>query len=145
MTFFHFLSHLPGPLSFYTALENNTSFLQQFFFGFGGGSFPLPPPCGRPCIIFNHGRMPCLIGFRTDTTCCFFVYDLDQCVAIKQKKIDEPTGKIEIKVNTTLVLHTRTPKSPATPFQCYNLEDNFQIFPTYKGLTQNRNSFPLIL
>ena len=38
----HFLSILPGPLSFYTALENNTIFLQQFF-RFRGGSFPLPP------------------------------------------------------------------------------------------------------
>ena len=29
--FIHFLSLLPGPLPFYTALENNTIFLQQFF------------------------------------------------------------------------------------------------------------------
>ena len=31
--FTHFLSLLPGPLSFYTALENNTIFLHQFFRG----------------------------------------------------------------------------------------------------------------
>ena len=45
--FIHFLSHLPGPLSFYTALENNTIFLQQFFRFRGGGiSPPSPPPAG---------------------------------------------------------------------------------------------------
>ena len=35
-----FLSGLPGPLSFYTALENNIIFLQQFF-RFGGFCPPL--------------------------------------------------------------------------------------------------------
>ena len=41
-----FYPHLPGLLSFYTALENNTIFLQQFFrFRGRGGSFP---PAGVP-------------------------------------------------------------------------------------------------
>ena len=38
----HFLSDLPWPLSFYTALENNTIFLQQFFRFREGESSPLP-------------------------------------------------------------------------------------------------------
>ena len=42
----HFLSHLPGPLSFYTALENKTIFLQQFLWFRGGGE--LPPPLRAP-------------------------------------------------------------------------------------------------
>ena len=41
--FTHFLSYLPGPLSFYTALENNTIFLQQFFSVSGGGIIPPYP------------------------------------------------------------------------------------------------------
>ena len=49
--FIHFLSHLPGPWSFYTALENKTIFLQQFFLvSGGGGSFP---PAGAP-VVYLH-------------------------------------------------------------------------------------------
>ena len=48
--FILFLSHLPGPLSFYTALENNTIF-NNIFFGLGGGSFP-PPPLQAPLVIY---------------------------------------------------------------------------------------------
>ena len=39
--FIHFLSHLPGPLSFTAPLENNTIFLQQFF-RFRGKLLPSP-------------------------------------------------------------------------------------------------------
>ena len=54
LPFFLFLSHLPGPLSFYTALENNTIFLQQFFQFRGGGAGKLPPPpCGRLCTAMT--------------------------------------------------------------------------------------------
>ena len=49
--FIHFLSYLPGPLSFYTALENSTIFIQQFFSVSGGGQLPLPLPCGCSCVI----------------------------------------------------------------------------------------------
>ena len=52
--FILFLSHRPGPLSFYTALENNTIFLQQFFrFRGGGEASPLPPPAGAPVLYFG--------------------------------------------------------------------------------------------
>ena len=44
----HFLSVLPGPLSFYTALENNTIFLQQFFLFRGGEASPPPSPLRAP-------------------------------------------------------------------------------------------------
>ena len=37
--FIHFLSHLPGPFAFYTALENNT-FSTTFFRFRGGGKLP---------------------------------------------------------------------------------------------------------
>ena len=53
-------THLPGPLSFYTALENKTIYLQQFFRFRGEGKLP-PPPCGRPwffCIFFNKFNKP---------------------------------------------------------------------------------------
>ena len=43
----------PGPLSFYTALENNFLFLQHFS---GLGGYP-PPPDGGP-----HGRYFCSVG-----------------------------------------------------------------------------------
>ena len=46
LTFNRFLSDLPGPLSFYTALENNTILLQKIF-GFGF----FPSPCGHPCNV----------------------------------------------------------------------------------------------
>ena len=50
----NFQSDLPGTLSFYTAPENNTIFLQHFF-GFDGIS---PAPYGSPCarkydVVFN--------------------------------------------------------------------------------------------
>ena len=55
--FIHFLSLLPGPLSFYTALENNTIFLQQFFrFRRGGGEASPLPPWGRPWF---HSSIQC--------------------------------------------------------------------------------------
>ena len=47
--FTYFLSHLSGPLSFYTPLENN-HFLQHFSVSLGGGIFPLSP-CGRHCYL----------------------------------------------------------------------------------------------
>ena len=50
--FIHFLSHLPRPLSFYTALENNTIFLQPFFLFRVEGSFPLPP-AGAPVVVIS--------------------------------------------------------------------------------------------
>ena len=43
--FTHFISDLPGPLSFYPTLENNTIFLQQFFRFRGRAELP-PPPAG---------------------------------------------------------------------------------------------------
>ena len=45
--FTHLLSHLPWPLWFYTAQENNTIFYNNFF-GFGGGGRSFPPPAGAP-------------------------------------------------------------------------------------------------
>ena len=45
--FIAFLSNLPGPLSFYTALENKTIFCNNFF-GFGGGGELPHPPAGAP-------------------------------------------------------------------------------------------------
>ena len=50
--FTHFLSDLPRPLSFYTALENNSIFYNNFFvWGGVGGSFTLPPPpAGAPVL-----------------------------------------------------------------------------------------------
>ena len=44
--FIHYLSHFPGPLSFYTALEK-TPFFYNNFFGFGWEAFSLPP-AGAP-------------------------------------------------------------------------------------------------
>ena len=44
--FTHFLSDLPGPLSVYTALENNTIYLQHFL-GFRVEESS-PPPAGAP-------------------------------------------------------------------------------------------------
>ena len=41
LTFYPFLSHLPGPLLFYTAWKITPFFYNFFGFG-GGGSFPLP-------------------------------------------------------------------------------------------------------
>ena len=52
-----FLSHLPGPLSFYTALENYTICLQQFLRFRGGGELPLPH-AGAPAII-KFSRLIC--------------------------------------------------------------------------------------
>ena len=49
--FLFFLSNLPGPLSFYTAMENNTIFLQQFFRFRGGGEFRPLPPAGAPANV----------------------------------------------------------------------------------------------
>ena len=46
--FTHFLSDLPGPLSFYTALENNPIFLQQFFHFLRGGKLPPLRRAGTP-------------------------------------------------------------------------------------------------
>ena len=40
--FTYFLSDLPGPVCFYTALENNTIFLQQFFTVSGENLPPSP-------------------------------------------------------------------------------------------------------
>ena len=51
---FPFSIHLPGPLSFSTALENNTIFLQQFF-RFRGGGFPLPPAGAHECLGSQTG------------------------------------------------------------------------------------------
>ena len=51
--FFHFLSLLPWPFSFYTALEINTLYLQQYFRGGGWSFLPLSPHCGRPWNISN--------------------------------------------------------------------------------------------
>ena len=67
--FTHFLSLLPGPLSFYTALENNTIYLQQFF-RFRGEAYPLPPPAGAHdffCIFFNKFNKPCVNSLRVWT------------------------------------------------------------------------------
>ena len=55
--FILFLSHLPGPLSFYTALENNTIFLQQFL-GFGGGEASTLPPAGAPGLRVTLSTFP---------------------------------------------------------------------------------------
>ena len=44
LIFTNFLSDLQEHLSVYTTLENNTLFLQQFFFCFEG----TPPPAGAP-------------------------------------------------------------------------------------------------
>ena len=48
--FTHFLSDLPESLSFYTALENNTIFDNNFFGFGGGGSFP-PPHLRAPLSV----------------------------------------------------------------------------------------------
>ena len=49
--FIHFKFHLPGSLSFYTALGNNTIFQQQLFL-VSGGRWKLPHPlCGTPVAI----------------------------------------------------------------------------------------------
>ena len=45
--YFHFLSHLPDHLSFYTAMQNKTIFYN--IFSVLGGSFP-QPSCGHPWI-----------------------------------------------------------------------------------------------
>ena len=51
--FTHFLSDLPGPLS-YPALDNNSIFLQQSF-RFRGGGVNLPlPPAGAPGKILQE-------------------------------------------------------------------------------------------
>ena len=42
--FIHFLSHLPGPLSLYTALGNKTIFYNNF--SVSGGGEASPPPAG---------------------------------------------------------------------------------------------------
>ena len=50
----HFLSALPGPLSFYTDLENNPFFYNNFFaFFWGRGNLP-PFPAGAPGIYFSR-------------------------------------------------------------------------------------------
>ena len=56
--FNHFLSLLHGPLSFYTALENYTIYLQQSF-RFRGGKLPLRAPMIF-CIFFNKFNKPCV-------------------------------------------------------------------------------------
>ena len=48
-------------MSFYTALENNTSFTT--FFGFGG-VFPLPP-CGRTCMLPGHA-LKCYLSLENE-------------------------------------------------------------------------------
>ena len=55
LTFSPFLSHFPGALSFYTALENNTIFLQQIF-RFLEGEAP-PSPCGLPCTYRAYPKV----------------------------------------------------------------------------------------
>ena len=61
--FIHFLSLLPGPLSFYTALENNTIYLQHFFRFQGEGTLP-PWFFG---ICFNKFNKPCVNFLRVWT------------------------------------------------------------------------------
>ena len=73
--FIYFLSHLLGPLSFYTALENNTIFLQQFFrFRGGGEASPLPPPCGRPCPSISNGKIVIEKWYYTDFCINFYCF-----------------------------------------------------------------------
>ena len=69
LLFTHFLSILPGPRLFYTALENNTIYLQQLFRFRGRGKLSPPPPCGRPWFfeyfsinLTNHELIFCEFG-----------------------------------------------------------------------------------
>ena len=57
---YNFLSYLLGNLSFYTVLENNIIFIQEYFRLRG----IFPPPCGRPWIrtrknvVFHIRKLP---------------------------------------------------------------------------------------
>ena len=116
LTFFYFLSHLPGPLSFYTALENNTIFLQHFF-GFGaGGSFP-PPPHGRPCYWHLYTKM---LAFRE-------IWVLNYRHHINTQL-------------SYLVIYNFAPNNPRTKLSSFGQSSEYQNDVEFKCLLKDTNS-----
>ena len=87
--FTNFLSHLPRPLSFSTALKNNTIFLQEFFFRLGGAS---PLPLRAPLLPLGNQSARCSRSFPWTTNIEF------QAVTHIQKPLPE-TVLVEVKVN----------------------------------------------
>ena len=58
LNFIHCLSHLPGPFSFYTALEKKTIFSTIFSVSYGESS-PLPSPAGAPESVWLRKLLGC--------------------------------------------------------------------------------------
>ena len=80
--FIHFLSNLPGPLSFYTALEKH-HFLQQFF-GFRGSS-PPPLPAGAPDIFEKCFNLQFSIFLALPDKCRAFSEEMNYPLEFCQK------------------------------------------------------------
>ena len=55
--FANYLSDPPETLSFYTALQNNTTFYNNFF-GFEGEALTPPPPAGAPVNYLLENYLP---------------------------------------------------------------------------------------